>query len=273
MLTPQEYIDIKPKVAWLYGLDVLTHVLQGDHNQTAYKDCSPAKGYLRSLSAELGEHKVQDDFDTIIEERYKTEYRVEPLDSEMGELDVDKFLDSNPRCFNEYHKDAHIRAGITIAFEFSMEYGARDGSEMLTTHKECYAIAAECEANQTPCRVIACGCLQIPELKPSGDRPHRGRFANTEAYMKAHKKYDELEKSMFFRAYIIVKDYQDPIFPGIWGAFKDNRSSNDFTNVLMDYLVGTRASGNGHLRAFNIEEDIEADEIQLINPRWLTCGK
>lgn len=273
MLSCEEYIYIKPKVAWLYGLDVLHHVLRGDIKQTAYGDHCPARGYLDALRAEMESHKVQDDFSSIIEEKYKTEYRVKPLDSEIGELDVDRYLDTNPRCFNEYHKYAEPKAGITIAFEYSMEYGARMGSEMLTTHKECYAIAAECEGNQVPCRVIACGCIQIPELRPKKDRPRSADYKKSSDYHEAYKKWDAVEKSMYLRSYIIVKDYQDPIFPGIWGAFKDNKSSNDFTNVFMDYLVGTRDGGNGTLRTFDIQGDIEADEIQLINPRWLTCGK
>lgn len=272
MLTPQEYIDIKPRVAWLYGLEVLHHILQGDIKQTAYLDPSPARGYLDALRAEMEAHKVQDDFDSIIEEKYKTEYRVKPLDSEMGELDVDRFLGSNPRCFNEYDKHAEPKAGITIAFEYTMEYAGRTGSEMLTTHKECYAIAAECEGNQIPCRVIACGCIQIPEIRPSMEMPRGSRFKQREDYHKAYKKYEELERLSYLRSYIVVKDYQDPIFPGIWGAFKNNKASNDFTNVFMDYLVGTSDMGNGTLRKFDIQEDIEADEIQLINPRWLTCG-
>ena len=67
--------------------------------------------------------------------------------------------------------------------------------------------------------------------------------------------------------YLVVKDYDDPIFPGIWSAFKSNRATNNFLNCFMDFIVGTHASGNGTAVTVDIGDDMFSDSVQLIDTK------
>lgn len=84
---------------------------------------------------------------------------------------------------------------------------------MIERHRKVYSIAAECESQNIPCRVIAIG----------------------------HNEIDE----GIFTLFAVVKDYYDPIFPAIWSTFMNNYVTNKYVNNFMDFFIGTHSAGNG----------------------------
>ena len=45
--------------------------------------------------------------------------------------------------------------------------------------------------------------------------------------------------------HVVVKDYAEPIFPTLWGAFTDNATCNDMLNIVAETVVGTGRTANG----------------------------
>jgi len=243
MVTPEEYIEEKYTVIWLHAIDAMKHILKGDYKQSAYKTPCRDHSHLNNLREEIEQHKDPLDYDAIFEESFKPDRKAIPFDSNTGDLDIDRYLNLNPLCFDDYRKERTRKAALTLALDIAISYRERRLSDMEERHREIYAIACEAEAENRPCRVVACAGTRIPEL----NKP--------------------------LKIYCVIKDYQDPIFPGIWAAFKTNATTNDFMNCLMDYLVGTKADGNGTVTDLFIEEDIPADEIILIKAKRIITGE
>src|SRR5512138_2367226 len=109
MLTCREHLeDFRatgkfPNPMWVHALDVLAHVLKGDVQDTFYKDTNPNKEYLKELQSYLdGKPKEVDKF---LEEKHNAfvqERRWRRFDSEHGDLSVDRYLDGEPRPFDDY---------------------------------------------------------------------------------------------------------------------------------------------------------------------------
>ncbi|MBW1799378.1 MAG: hypothetical protein JRJ85_01480 [Deltaproteobacteria bacterium] len=239
MLTPEEYIQKKPDIAWLYGLDVLEHCLQGDSEKTAYENKDVSWDRLDGLRAELEKHKKADMmFDEIRENVCLDGLKIEEVSSETGDLNIERYLDGNDRCFDEYIKEMNDDAldGVSVFMDMAIDWSQRNDNQMIARHRRIYEICLECEAANVPCRVIAAAGVDIPEL----DKP--------------------------LKLFIVIKDYNDPIFPGLWGAFKTNMSTNDFLNVVMDLLVGTICAGNGAPVPIHVRNAVdEEEEIRIIN--------
>lgn len=242
MITPDEYIEIKPQVAWIHALDVLKHVLKGDHTETAYKDDDPSEKFFRELTKEMQKHsKVADDaFLEIQDECYMPVKKYKAFASDCdGEFDVDSFLDNDERCFREDLKVRSRKPALTLVFDMGIPYGERDGKEMEERHQIIYRMTMEAMSEGRPIRVIAASVCRIDEF-----------YTNP------------------FRLYMIVKDFSDPIFPGIWGALKNNKCTNSLANVIYDYLVGTHTSSNGYPEYWNAAKDLdEGDEVIVVRPK------
>lgn len=239
MLTPEEYITEKPQVAWLNGLEVLEHCLNADYRETIYKDPHPAMGRLDELREELERHSKEDEFSEIEENVFYEDYHILERSSETGDLNIDRYLDRDERCFDEYVKvlQEGEKDAVSVIMDMSIPWTERDAGEMEKRHHDIYKIVLQCEADQIPCRVVAVYGSMIPERKK------------------------------VLKFYIVIKDYNDPIFPGLWGAFKTNKTTNNFGNVVMDFLVGTEHSGNGTPTPISIGDDIEDDELILIRTK------
>ena len=238
MLSVDEYLRIKPSNIWMHAIDAVMHILKGDLNRTAYGDKHPTWDCWKDFRTEMEEHGVKkDSFQDIIKEKYRPVYKVKSFDSECGELDVDRYLDRNSRCFNEYERDMTHKPAVSLVIDASIPAMERGGTAMINRHKIIYSIAVECEAERRPCRVIAVGGIRISEVRQN------------------------------MKMYLVVKDYDDPIFPGIWSAFKSNRATNNFLNCFMDFIVGTHDSGNGTAVTVDIGEDMFSDSVQLIDTK------
>jgi hypothetical protein len=238
-ITPEEYIVKKPQHFFIHGLDALKHCLRADTRATAYGNPEGDIDHINRLRAELEAHAQADPADlSQYQEGLNFEPLPTPLWDEEGDLDVESYLDGDELCFVDYQTTWQPKSAFTVVMELNIHWGARGGSEMARRHKIIYELACQAEAERRPCRVVCGWGTQIDEFKePMG-------------------------------IFIIIKDYEDPIFPGIWGAFKTNASTNDFMNVVKDYLVGTHTDGNGRSRVLDIAPFFEDDCI-LVEPSYL----
>lgn len=246
MITPQEYLDRftdPPKEIWVYGLDLVEHILKGNWKNSFYKDPHPARGYLYELQEEMQEHTTDDDMSRIIAMNLRKISKWTGFDSYDGDLDLDMFIaDPNIQTpiFTSYKKEIDRKPAVTLVLDMNIPWAERKSNEMEERHREIYSIAAQCISEHRPCRVIAVSSWKIPEIKYS--------------------------PVMF----IIVKDYTDPLFSGIWGAFKTNETTNSFANTIQDYFIGTKDMCNGIATSVSMSKHIPSDEIQIIKSTRLT---
>lgn len=239
MNTPAEWIKNPTATGWLYALDVLRHVLKGDIRDTAFKAKNPNQGCWMRLREAMGQApEINPEFVELTERtNFRARKRVPQWD-ETGDLEVGAFIDKEDRCFVDYPKrEVPQTNGITVIFDASVPWIERDGDYMLARHHKAYEIAVQAEADGVPCRVIALHTTRIDEFPGTVNR-----------------------------LYMTIKDFNDPIFPGIWGAFKGNDTTNDFNNVVMDYFVGTETSGNGYPTPSEISQDFADDEVVVLEP-------
>lgn len=237
MITAKEYIKEKPTTIWIHGLEMLEHVLRGDVSQTAYGDQSPSEQHLPALRKELEEHKeVNGGYQEALEEHYLPNRKRVRVESKHGAFKVNAYLNGGKKeCFTRRKREITHKKGITLCMDVGISAGERSGTRMVERHRKIYGLAAKYAAENRPCRVVAC-CKIL--------------------YWGAEVK--EL------RLYIVIKNYDEPMYPGIWGAFKTNASTNTLLNVISDYLIGTRDSSHGSPGRLNVAEDMDYDEAQII---------
>ena len=235
MITPEEYIERKPKKFFMHILDLCPHILKGDYKLTAYKDSNPSQSAFRDFRRAMAEKVDLDNLTEIYEEKYRKSWKWDAIKSDGGDLIIENYIAREELCFEEWIKKEDKKPALTILMDASIPANERSGKSLKIRHEKIYKITAEAEGEGRPCRVIACLGVDIPEIQ--GD---------------------------MMTAYFIIKDYDDPIFSGIWSALKDNRTGNDFANVVMDFLVGTKADGNGVPDIIYIGDDFEEDEVVII---------
>lgn len=244
MIKAKEYIANPKSRVWIHGLELLRHVLQGDTQQTAYKNEDCDGKHLRRLGDDLAEHAAETNgCSEIFEKTYRERKKTIEEDDFMGDFDIDNYLAGQQKVFRSTRRVKKKKAAITMVMDCGINGGETGGKEMEKRHEKIYRIAAKCARENRPCRVIAAAFIDIPEIK------------------KGH-----------LRLFIIIKNYSDPIYPGIWGAFKTNRSTNTFLNVIMDYFVGTDAWGNGTCVTDDMARDIpDPRQVILVDCERVNC--
>jgi hypothetical protein len=251
MLTCREHVDqfnktkVLPDPLWIHALDVLKHVLKGEVQDTFFKDNCPSSGFLDELRSHLdGKPKEVDSFLEAKHNAFIQERRWRRVDSEHGDLSVERFIDGEPRPCDDYRKKYVDKPAITIVMDMTVPYSEREGSSLSIRHKTIYKYACEANKQGRPCRVIAAECADLSEKE-------------------RHK------------TFVVLKDYDDPIFPSIWAAFESNRLANSFINSYMDYFIGTTHSGNGTCRSLDLQEVRETlGNTILVKPTtWITDPK
>ena len=243
MLTPERFVDMgadAPNIVWLNGLELLAHCLVGDYKKSLYKDQWPTRTCLDGLREELEKHTDgNEDFHQVSENVYWEDYRRRHTRADSGDLNIGRYVNGDENCFDETIKEMEdeCQDAVSVILDMNIAYEDRQSNEMVQRHKKIYEIVLKCEAEQIPCRVTACFSIEIPEREND------------------------------FTFYIVIKNYDDPIFPGIWGAFKSNVSTNDFINVIMDFLIGTESGRNGLCKHMSVREEIQDDKIIVIDPK------
>jgi len=251
MLTVQELFEYfaetgkVPNPLWLHALDVLKHVLKGDHRKTLFQDDSPCETYLNELRSYLdGKPKEVDSFLDAKHNAFVQERRWRRFDSESGDLIIERHLDGERRPFDDYRKKYVDKPALTLVMDVSVPWENRGGSQIAERHKQIYNFACLANKEGRPCRVVGAERRKHPE-----------------------RAIEDL------RTLTVLKDYDDPIFPAIWAAFENNRLANSYANVTADYLIGTEAAGNGKYQSYDVSQDI-FDEIIPIEPKtWVYDGR
>lgn len=246
MLTPEEYIQLKPRDAWLHAIDVLRHVLKGDTKQTCFRDPNDGvagKACLAELRAALEKHSPDGAFDTVLEQHVITSPKRVARTSDSGDFDPDRYFAGDERCFEEWEKhDLPSGDGLTLLIDADISWAARGDSDMAKRHERAYRLCLQAEAEGVPCRVVASFCSEIREFRK------------------------------YLHLFLIIKDWRDPIFPGIWGAMQSNLTCNALINTIMDYLVGTSTHGNGSPRPFDPAPYMLGEEFRVLEPRRNLIG-
>lgn len=232
-------------ILWAHGLDVLSHVLQGMGAKTLWDKTDDELKEIMvdrhvNLLSEMMKNppKYDKKFNRIIENTVRPVKKYRPIRTDQGgEFDVELWLERGG-FENDGRKDFYLEdirqvrndqgLPITVIIDGSIPYTERDKPEIMRErHDEAYNIALKSESEGRPCRVIAVG--------------------NTE--------YKETEKNQIFS--IIIKDYDDPIFPGIWGAFQDSKVANALGCALGAFIYGTVDSGMGRVLSMTEEQIVD----------------
>lgn len=248
MMTCSEYLELfdrAPEEIHVHGLDLLNHCLQGDTEKTWYKDRDPQKRMMYELQEEMEKHAQNDELNKVLEDKLTQKDKWIRFDSIDGELDVDRFIENQNNgnfdipMFDEYRKEKRPKPAMTLILDCAIPYMERSRPDMAKRHREVYTLAVQAFMEGRPCRVIAVFAVRYRE--------------DTKAR----------------RIFITIKDFNEPIFSGMWGAFKSNRATNSFLNVIMDYFIGTHSSGNGTPEDTQITNYIPREECELIDPKRL----
>jgi hypothetical protein len=198
---------------------------------------------LEELRRELEKHGQKDDFDEIVDDTFFKKSRSKEIPSEIGDLDIDRYLEGDARCFDEVIRERVVKPALTVVMDMAIPWVDREDHYMVERHKKIYSLVVAAEAECQPCRVVASFAIKTDEQRE------------------------------VVRYYFIIKDYDEPIYPGLWGAFKTNRSTTCMVNAVMDFMNGTNSYGNGQLQRWDVRRDLpEDEEVVLINPRFLRCS-
>ena len=238
MKTPKEWIagDFPESgEIWINALDLIEHCLQGDANQSFFKNQSPVESTFREWQEAMQERaKIDQEFQQIFDNSYLPKPKWAAYPETSGDLLVDAYIAGENLVFESFEKRERQKQAISIIYDGCVPGGERSDSYMKRRHQKVYDIAAQAEAENRPCRVIAAHCIQIPESKE------------------------------LIKLFAVIKDYFDPIFPSIWGTYTTNRYTNSWCNVFMDYFVGTRAWNNGSVRELKNTRQYFPDDEELI---------
>lgn len=236
-MTAEEYIRLKPECLFIHNLDLLEHMLKADPKATAYNGTHrPYWEAHRTFIQEM-ERVIPVDNYRKIEEGFNKRLTTTEVPSDSGALNIDRYIGGDLLCFDEPVKRFRPRLSRTIIFDFGKNECENSGTDCQHRYEKIYKQVLECEERGEPCRVIAAEGHRFSEIRPK-----------------------------VLRVYIVVKDYNDPIFPAIWACIKTNRAAWALGNVIADFLVGTNDSTNGSATSFQIGDDIPKDEdVQIVD--------
>lgn len=231
----------------LHCLDLLRYILKGDASKSVFKDNDPQRRFYDELVAEMGEHATESGLDMAKEEWFRPVKRTKEVVSDMGWVDVDAYVSGEQRMFNEPVKVRKNMPGVTIVLDMVLPYADREENYMKVRHQKIYDLVMKLEGQGYPVRVVAVARMGISELHGKGEKG-----------------------SYNFWTIVTIKDWSDPIFAGIWGAFKNNRSTNALLNCYMDYVIGTSDYGNGHCSMGDCEHLFPPfEEVCIIDAKYI----
>ena len=242
MLTCKEYIEDKPvdKVV-LHCMDLTRHILKRDVTQTAYKDPSPASSFIEELTNAMDAETDLKAYESAKNLRHKRP-KLKRKHARHGSLHVGRHLNGSRRPFSTPYKPHVEKTGKTIFFDIAIPYCERSGKEVEERFKKIYADALYCASQGIPCRVITCTNWLFEEV--SGGK----------------------RDGLYF--YIVIKDYMDPIFPGMWNALRTNALCNTYINVVADFLVGMKTGSHGRDGTLDVAKDFsEQGELVIMDAK------
>lgn len=258
LLTPDQWIDNPVQDFWVHGLALVSHILQGRKARRAwngaYKDNTDL--YMSEMVRAMEEHSKKDEgFNEVVEGCYRRKPRFIQRRGLEGDFDTDLWLARGgltlePGAPNDFFfEDVKVprddASTLTIVIDASIPYADRGTPHMAARHKQAYNLALKAEGEGRPCRVIAFSKLGFAERQD-------------------------------VRVITIVKDFDDPVFPGIWGIFSGSTEANAAINVYSNALFGTRSRGNAMIRFIEAQEIREqyfpGEEVVFAKPTTFIRG-
>lgn len=238
MLTPADHIKnkINPDgVIWVSGLDAIEHCLQKDTHKTMFKHASPVADFWDEWNAAMKDQTVHtDQFQDVYNNAYtyKEQY-IETID-DSGSLDVGAYIGGEDLCFNNEQKLYAQGPACSVILDIVVPYYSRGDNYMIERQQKVYDLVAQCDSENRPIQIVGAVCIKIPE------------------------------HAVPLKIFILIKDYADSIYPSIWGSLKNNKSTNAFLNVIMDYFIGTRDLHNGLCTSLRDVENYFQDNEELV---------
>lgn len=238
MMTVKEYIaNQMPNRSFLSMPDVIEYILKHDTRKTVFKNPELDGPNFEPFKNSLNDPPERPEIFASCLDSYSPRRRHKELDADSGDIDLDRYLNGDPRPFIDVFSIQTPKPARTILIDSCLSGMERHEEQITEQHKAVYREALRAEAEGTPFRVIACRSSKIDE------RPRP------------------------YTVYIVVKDWNDPIFPNIWGALKTSKTTNDFGNCFQDFIVGSYTHGNGIPKITYYGNDFPPEEeIILINP-------
>jgi len=231
---------------WFEGQDLLQYVLRGDRSQeaTIFGDLKHETDLLKTLQDALQDRgDLTDAFNEAFLGSYNPQRKTRYFTSDSGDFSVDDYIDNmhDAGClfFEDEEPVYKPRPACTLGLDLAIPWSERHGADMTPRHSEAYSLTAEAESLASPLRVVAVLGTEIPEVH------------NT------------------IHVFVTIKDFDDPIFPAIWGLLKSNLTANAAINVIMDYVIGTAHHGNGTPTDTVLADHLPDDECQVIQGKRL----
>jgi hypothetical protein len=211
---------------WIDARDMMETVLRFDHNAVIFPDdngthTQPDKQQELRDALDSGLDDF-DEFNDIIDNVYHKTKQWKCTRDYDGDLDIDQWVNQEDRMFNRYVAiEQDSKSAITVFINMYVGHGMRNGNDVADAYNECYRIAAQCEADSRPCRVVG--------VLPVSYRDHFGHHAKPLHIM------------------IVLKDFDAPIFPAIWAGIKSNRVCNSLICMVAWYVIGANDGGAGSM--------------------------
>jgi hypothetical protein len=245
METVQEWID-NPHggVVWFHGMDFLQYVMKNEPRQSAFQNSS--LGHYRTnydnFVSKVKEYRFDRERLSITMEqvlsrpRKRNKYRTS-VDGD--DLDVDSYIETfgetSPKIWDEPYKIVcERRQAVNVYFECSVPWVSRKQTYIANRQHLAYNIALNCEQDGVPCRIVTCYGVRVSEVK----------------------------QAIVF--HIVIKDFDEPIYPPLWGVFLNNETTNTAVNLLSEMVIGTGQDGNGLVVPFVIQPT-ENEEFQVLD--------
>ncbi len=244
MQTPAEYLS-NPipdnHTLWLDGLDIISHCLQQDSQQTFFKDKYPVKSHWRDWTNGMEQRaENQDNFAEIYENAYQPKKKWRTKQSDQGYFDVDAYIEQEDQLFTERYKELDQGVSVSVLIDIAIPWIEAKDKYMVERHQKVYDLIAQCDSEDRPIQVVAGLGIKVPEL------------------------------SKQLTIFTMVKAYTDNIFPSIWGVLTTNETANAFVNVIMDYFIGTKQANNGMLKMTENAQNFfpEHEELHIFGTRF-----
>lgn len=245
METVQEWID-NPHggVVWWHGMDMLQYLMRNDAAHSAFRNSELDHYRLRytGFVEQIKDYKFdRERLDITMEQvlsrpRKRNKYRTS-VDGD--DLDVTSYIETfgepSPKVWDEPYKIVcERRQAVNVYFESSVPWTSRLQGYIANRQHIAYNIALNCEQDGVPCRIVTCYAVRIPEVKTS------------------------------IEFHIVIKDFDEPIFPQLWGIFLNNRTANDAWNFVSEMIIGTSDDGNGTVVPFMVQPQ-DNEDYQLLD--------
>jgi hypothetical protein len=228
---------------WLHGLDVLGVVLRADA-----KGCSRPRGgenqprdkeHLEDLRDAIDQYQRDARLDQAVADCFSRPRRRSRtiLAQDGDDISVEGYIEGDVRRLFErpVREEARRKAAVSIVIDGNCSAADRHLNYMESRQAQAYALVMQCERDGRPCRVV------VRKESQYSDRPELGMVS----------------------WHFVAKDWDEPMFPALWGAFKNNPTTNDFWNCICAFIVGGAPDGNGHVRNYNLDS-LPADEEIIV---------